>query len=553
MKRTIRRSTVQNFTVTLSCVLFLLWFQPSRLAADPEHAGISLEPTARPEEILLAHTGVAHNTPTRMIKRVSSQPFNRTAPLSPALSHPLINLPPARPVKDEPRTSASHSGGYRAPSPRAQGMAHLVGSHISAVVRPFSTVFRLFSLLAYTGLDALRPTPDRDIPREPPPPVNDGPGMDLAAWEDELDEITRSRSSLGSMELLIGGVEFFPRLERSVADARSSVHLQIYIFDNDDYALDFGRLLKDRSREIDVKVLMDGLGTIMASGVDHESLPESHTPPSSMSSYLRDGSRVKVRKLTNPWLTFDHTKSIVIDRRVAFVGGMNIGREYRHIWHDMMVQVEGPVVGTLQEEFTRTWDYAGIVGDLALLTSYGDRETPSTKTGLYPMRVLKTRIGHSQIYRAQIAAIRRAKRYIYIENPYLSDDVVLHELIMARHRGVDVRVILPRQCNWKTMSRSNVLAANEMLANGIRVYMFPGMSHVKAAVIDGWACLGSANLDKASFRFNREVNLATSHPAFVDRLVTRLFKRDFDRSILLEEARPERPSDRILEMVADLM
>ena len=124
---------------------------------------------------------------------------------------------------------------------------------------------------------------------------------------------------------------------------------------------------------------------------------------------------------------------------------------------------------------------------------------------------------------------------------------------MARHRGVDVRVILPRQCNWKTMSRSNVLAANEMLANGIRVYMFPGMSHVKAAVIDGWACLGSANLDKASFRFNREVNLATSHPAFVDRLVTRLFKRDFDRSILLEEARPERPSDRILEMVADLM
>jgi cardiolipin synthase len=298
---------------------------------------------------------------------------------------------------------------------------------------------------------------------------------------------------------------------------------------------------------------MDGLGTIMASGVDHKSLPESHTPPPSLSSYLRDGSRVKVRKLTNPWLTFDHTKSIVIDRRVAFVGGMNIGREYRHIWHDMMVQVEGPVVGTLQEGFTRTWDYAGVAGDLALLTSYRDRETPSTNRNLYPLRVLKTRIGHSQIYRAQIAAIRRAKKYIYIENPYLSDDVVLHELIMARHRGVDVRVILPRQCNWKTMRRSNVLAANEMLANGIRVYMFPGMSHVKAAVIDGWACLGSANLDKASFRFNREINLATSHPAFVDKLITRLFKADFDRSILLEEARPERPSDRILEMVADLM
>jgi hypothetical protein len=98
-----------------------------------------------------------------------------------------------------------------------------VGSHISAVVRPFSTVFRLLSLVAYTGLDALRSTPSRDIPREPPPPVNDGPGMDLAVWEDRLDEITRSRASMGNMELLIGGEEFFPRLERTVADARSSV------------------------------------------------------------------------------------------------------------------------------------------------------------------------------------------------------------------------------------------------------------------------------------------------------------------------------------------
>ncbi len=553
MKGTIRKQTVRSLTITLSGVFLLVLFQPSRLVADPPDAVSGQGFAPRSEEMVLAHSGVGHTTLAIGIERGSGQPLNKTAQVGPTFHHPLINLPPVNPVRERLPSNTSQSDGHSTPSVRAQALAHLVGSHISGVVRPFSTVFRLLSLVAYTGLDAMRPNPKREVPLRPPPVLNDGPGMDLAAWEEKLDEITRTSVSMGNMELLIDGDEFFPRLERTVAGARSSVHLQTYIFDNDDYALNFGSLLKGRSREVDVKVLMDGLGTIMASGVDHESLPESYTPPSSLTSYLREGSRVKVRKLTNPWLTFDHTKSIVIDRQIAFVGGMNIGREYRYIWHDMMVQVEGPVVGILQEEFTRTWHYAGVTGDLALLTSYGNREAPATNNSLYPVRVLKTRIGHSQIYRAQLAAVRRAKKYIYIENPYLSDDVILYELIMARHRGVDVRVILPRQCNWKSMSRSNVLAANEMLANGIRVYMYPGMSHVKAAVIDGWACLGSANLDKASFRFNKEIDLATSHPVFVDKLISRLFKTDFDQSILLTESRPERPSDRLYEMVADLM
>jgi phosphatidylserine/phosphatidylglycerophosphate/cardiolipin synthase-like enzyme len=72
-------------------------------------------------------------------------------------------------------------------------------------------------------------------------------------------------------------------------------------------------------------------------------------------------------------------------------------------------------------------------------------------------------------------------------------------------------------------------------------------------VVDGWACLGSANLDKASFRFNREINLATSHPVFVDTLIARLFQRDFDRSVLMIESHREKKFDRLYEAMADLM
>jgi cardiolipin synthase len=130
---------------------------------------------------------------------------------------------------------------------------------------------------------------------------------------------------------------------------------------------------------------------------------------------------------------------------------------------------------------------------------------------------------------------------------------MLQELVKARRRGVDVRVIIPRKGNWKVMDRSNKLAANTMLASGIKVYLYPVMSHVKAAIFDGWACVGSANFDKASFRTNQEMNLATSNPEAVRDLKERLFYPDFERSTLMTEPNPEKWSDHVYEIIADQM
>ena len=85
----------------------------------------------------------------------------------------------------------------------------------------------------------------------------------------------------------------------------------------------------------------------------------------------------------------------------------------------------------------------------------------------------------------------------------------------------------------------------------IRVYVFPGMSHVKAAVFDGWACLGSANWDKWSLAINKELNLATSNPDAVAGLVERIFDADFARSPELTEPFPERCSDFLIEFMGD--
>ena len=195
----------------------------------------------------------------------------------------------------------------------------------------------------------------------------------------------------------------------------------------------------------------------------------------------------------------------------------------------------------------------GPAGDLGYLFSkLTPRRGRADDVGV-PMRVLFTRTGDAEIFRVQREAIRSAQRYIFIQNAYFSDDAMLYELAQARRRGVDVRVILPLVSNHGAMNQSNVLAANAMLEHGIRVFLYPGMSHVKAAIFDGWACLGSANWDKLSFRINRELNLATSHEASVDALLERIFATDFAKSVELTEPFPARWSDHLMEVVADYM
>jgi len=133
------------------------------------------------------------------------------------------------------------------------------------------------------------------------------------------------------------------------------------------------------------------------------------------------------------------------------------------------------------------------------------------------IRPLYTRPADPQILRAQLAAIRAARREILIEQAYVSDDAIVAALVAARRRGVDVRVILPTRGDSGFMNSANLIATRAFLKNGVRVYAYPGMTHVKVALYDGWAIVGSANFDKLSLRVNGETCIATSDPGFVGR------------------------------------
>ena len=362
--------------------------------------------------------------------------------------------------------------------------------------------------------------------------------MDLEAWEARLDKLVGGERFSGQIEVLVDGDAYFPRLIESVIDATESVKIRTYIFDNDDYATALADMLKGQSETVDVKVLVDGLGTILAQGAAAGTVPEDYEAPVAITIYLESESEVQVRSVDNPWTTGDHSKTTIIDSDHAYIGGMNIGREYRWEWHDMMMRVEGSIVSYIEREFDKTWVYRGAMGDFVLAGTTLSNPMPESDEIDHPIRPLLTLPRRSEIYKAQVEAIRNSQSYIYLQNAYLSDAVIIHELAKARLRGVDVRVIIPMEGNHGVMNGNNVVAANKLLKYGVRVFAYPGMSHIKAAIYDGWACVGSANFDKLSFQVNKEMNLGSSDPTFVRDLIDKVFDPDFESAAELKEPLP---------------
>lgn len=386
---------------------------------------------------------------------------------------------------------------------------------------------------------------------QPPQPA-EIPGTE--EFERLLDEKGLPERSQGTISWLVDGPGFFPELDRQLAAAKHSVDLQFFIYDNDHVAVKYSDRLKSLAEKVPVRVLFDDLGSTFA----HTAAPETpgppgFTPPADIAFYLRENSKVRVRRTLNPWLICDHTKLLVFDQRTAIMGGMNMGQEYYSEWHDLMVKVEGPVVRNLAREFNRAWRKASIFGDFALLQNPKFVHEVAPKPGDIPLRLLRTDAarGQTHVLDSTLLAIRAARKRIWIENPYFAHDETARALEAAARRGVDVRVILPARGDSTIMDVGNLGTARGLIQAGAKVYRYPRMTHMKVIICDGWAHVGSANLDTLSLRINRELNLAFSDPQAIRSLERAVFIPDFRRSKLIRLEETQTPAAPLAEMIAD--
>jgi len=357
---------------------------------------------------------------------------------------------------------------------------------------------------------------------------------------------TRDMAKGNDITYLIDGTDTFPDIKEALEGARKSINLQTYIFNNDHTGRHFANVLMRKAQEgVRVNVLVDSFGsndlepldtTMRDAGVNviyalplRESI-RYHFRRVFYHPSFTSKVKIEARGLDNR----DHRKLIVIDGKIAFLGGSNIGDEYSgykdtKMWHDVHARIEGPLVNILQTHFFERWmtERGNIKG--LNIKEYFPKIKPK-KNGI-SAEVVTTLPGVKRdIGRAYMKAIKKAKRSIYIENAYLVCPRIIRALKKAhKKRGVKVVIIVPlayQDVPTIAMAMESVLY--RMSKKGVTVLEYPDrMCHTKVAIIDGeWATIGSANLDNRSLRRDAELNMIVWNKKWIKGLQKDLFDVD---------------------------
>ncbi|MDO9081476.1 MAG: phospholipase D-like domain-containing protein [Desulfuromonadales bacterium] len=341
--------------------------------------------------------------------------------------------------------------------------------------------------------------------------------------------------SLGNRVVLLrSGNEFFCDLFAAIEAATTSICLEFYIVRADRTGGLLATSLKRAvQRGVTVELLYDYIGSF-------------DTPASFFASLEKDGIRCAAFNpppFRNDLRWFDkrdHRKIAIIDCRLAFAGGLNIGDEYAgddplRSWRDMGLRLEGPAALELHQLFLENWraasEHLPFFCSCSLASSDGDAAVAIVSGG--PHHRL------SRIRDAFLLGMASAGSSIRIETPYfVPGPRFLRAMLRAARRGVTVEIILPARSDVPLLRLVNRSYYAALLRGGIKVYERQGaILHAKVMLIDSsWAVIGSANLDQRSFHRNFEVSVIVASPEF-GRQVEELFGAELSASqpIVLKE------------------
>lgn len=325
------------------------------------------------------------------------------------------------------------------------------------------------------------------------------------------------------LTLLNSGAEFFPALLTAINEAQHEVHLESYIFENDDT----GRAVADAlmaaaQRGVTVRLMVDGFGaplfaiTLMPALADAGVMAVVYRP---------EIARFKLRRHRLRRL---HRKLAIIDGTIAFVGGINIiddlsspnlspGR------YDYAVKVEGPLLIPIQHTMRRLWE---IVTWVSLKRRYriahSTIQTPSPCGEQEAAFLVRDNIRHRRdIEKAYLAAIAGARESILIANAYfLPGRRFRRALYRAANRGVHVTILLQGRIEYRLLHYATQALYGKLLNAGIHLFEYhQSFLHAKVAVIDEqWATVGSSNIDPFSLFLSKEANLVVVDKTFAAEL-----------------------------------
>jgi cardiolipin synthase len=370
-----------------------------------------------------------------------------------------------------------------------------------------------------------------------------GSGQDTGIFARHLaleEAIVGSPLTTGNrVKLLEDGPATYRAMLAAIAGSKDHIHMETYILDDDEVGQQFASALIERQRGgVQVHVIRDSVGTL-------------GTPAEFFKRLTDEGIKVLEFNPINPgkarkeWELNerDHRKLLIVDGRVAFLGGINISAVYssgssgsfsreaapREGWRDTHVQIEGPVVADLQKLFMATW--------------VAQKGEPMAERNFYPPPV--------SVGDEVVRAIGSAETSVYLTNAYFAPDPqLLSALEDAAARGVDVRLILPSKTDSWLVFHAGRNYYDRLLRAGVRIFERQGaILHSKTGLIDGvWATVGSTNLDWRSFLHNHELNAVVLGAGFGAQMQA-VFDKDLAASteITLEQWKRRSIDNRVLE------
>jgi len=309
--------------------------------------------------------------------------------------------------------------------------------------------------------------------------------------------------------IFIKGEDKYDSLLKDIASATDTIHILYYMINNDNIGKKIVEALTKKAIEgVTVRLLYDHIGSF-------------HTPARMFNGLKKAGGRV-YRFFPLSFGTYfrvnyrNHRKIVIIDGKIGYVGGMNIGDEYMGFhkrikpWRDTHLRITGTAVHSLQERFLMDWTYASMKYDLND-SNLEAKLFPSPEIiGTIGMQVVSSGPDSKveQIKRSFIKMINSSKESLFLQSPYfIPDEPFLEALQIAAMSGVDVRVMLPKVPDKKFVYHATTSYISDLLDYGIKVYLYPGFLHSKMLVMDGKvSSLGTSNTDIRSFILDFEIN-----------------------------------------------
>jgi len=301
------------------------------------------------------------------------------------------------------------------------------------------------------------------------------------------------------------GEEKFRDLLQDISIATHHIHIQYYIFCDDEIGCQIKQALIAKAKEgVQVRVLYDDVGSW---NVKKDFFKEMQESGIEIYSFLKVVFPVFTSKVNYR----NHRKIVVIDGKIGYMGGMNIADRYTKgtswgTWRDTHFRIKGKGAHGLQSAFQIDW----YVASKKLL----NEKIYYPPTEIYTENIMQIAtcgpVGPWRtLLQATIFLITNAKDFILIQTPYFLPTEGLNQALqIAALGGVDVRLMLPRRSDTRTVNMASHSYIDEMLKAGVKVYFYkPGFLHSKLIVIDNAVtCIGSANMDFRSFEHNFEIN-----------------------------------------------